>query len=145
MDTIEFRVGGSRHAKRGVSILINGHNLIPMVRKHELPMAEAEGHANIAGSYSPRQREGFLKDHNEIMAGTHRLPKLSLFCCGDCGELGCWPLDVKITIEGDQVVWSDFEQPYRRDSWDYSTFGPFNFDVDSYNKALTTAGLASEK
>lgn len=141
MDKIEFRVGRSRHAKQGVSILINGKNLIRLVRKHELPMAEAEDAKSIAGGYGPRDRAGFVKAHNEVMAGTHYKPKLSLFGCRDCGEIGCWPLDVQATIEGDQVVWSDFEQPHRRGKWDYSTFGPFHFDKKLYNAALRAAGL----
>ncbi len=140
MDTIEFRVGRSTHAKRAVTILINGRNLIPTVRKHELPFAEAEGHPNIAGSYGPRSVEEFKIDHAEVVAGTHYKPKLSLYACRDCGEVGCWPLDVKITQEGDQTIWQDFEQPHRPD-WTHK-LGPYHFQTKAYEKALKAAGLA---
>lgn len=139
MDTIEFRVGRSTHAKRAVTILINGRNLIPMVRKHEQPRAKAEGHPNIAGSYAPRSAEGFKRDHAEHAAGTHHKPKLSLCACKDCGELGCWPLDVKITTEGDQTIWQDFEQPHRPE-WNHK-IGPYHFQTKAYQQALRAAGL----
>jgi hypothetical protein len=133
----------STHAKRAVTILINGRNLIPMVRKHEQPMAKAEGHPNLAGSYAPRSVEEFKKDHTEVVAETHYKPKLSLYACRDCGEVGCWPLEVKITIEGDQVIWQDFEQPHRPEKWDYKTLGPFRFETKAYQQALKAAGLAA--
>lgn len=142
MDTIEFRVGRSTCAKRAVTILINGRNLIPLVRKHEQPMAKAEGHPNLAGGYGPRSAEEFKKDHAEVVAGTHYKPKLSLYACG---EVGCWPLDVKITQEGDHIIWQDFEQPHRHENWDYKAFGPFTFDTAQYEAELETAGLGKRQ
>lgn len=141
MDTIEFRIRKSKHSAEGVSVFINGTDLIQLAREHELPMCKRENAVSIAGGYAPLSKSQFRKDHTDVLAGTHYKPKLSLFCCRDCGEIGCWPLDVTITEEGEEVIWSDFEQPHRRGKWDYSTFGPFHFDKTQYQTALKAAGL----
>jgi hypothetical protein len=63
------------------------------------------------------------------------LGKIAVLACGDCGELGCWPLYAAVTVEGDSVVWSDFEQPHRSDR-DYTGFGPFEFEREQYEAAV---------
>ncbi len=60
----------------------------------------------------------------------------------ECREAGCWPLCVRIDLEPDVVVWSDFEQPHRAEddgrnaAWFYETVGPFRFDRAAYEAAL---------
>jgi hypothetical protein len=54
----------------------------------------------------------------------------------ECDEVGCWPLQCRIRIEGDDVVWDQFRQPHR-DARDYSHFGPFVFGGAQYRDALT--------
>lgn len=63
----------------------------------------------------------------------------------DCGEVGCWPLTARITITGDSVIWSHFQQGHRP-GWDYTGFGPFIFDRDQYAQAVADGkhALASE-
>jgi hypothetical protein len=70
--------------------------------------------------------------------------KVPLLGC-DCGEWGCWPLLALVTVGGDRVTWSRFEQPYRRER-DYSGFGPFHFDRRQYGHALADleSALADE-
>jgi hypothetical protein len=52
-----------------------------------------------------------------------------------CGEAGCWPLQCRIRVEGEEVIWSDFRQPHRP-LRDYSEFGPFHFDGGQYRDAI---------
>ena len=52
-----------------------------------------------------------------------------------CGEWGCWPLLVRITLDDEKVTWSDFRQPHRPDR-DYSGFGPFVFKRRDYFDAI---------
>ena len=59
----------------------------------------------------------------------------------DCGEVGCWPLTVRITVTADQVIWSDFGQDHRP-NWDYTGFGPFAFERQQYASAVATAAGA---
>lgn len=56
----------------------------------------------------------------------------------DCGEVGCWPLEAAVDVTGGQVVWSGFAQPHRPDR-DYAGFGPFRFDRDQYECAVSGA------
>lgn len=52
-----------------------------------------------------------------------------------CGEVGCWPLTAKFSRAQDQMVWDCFRQPHRP-ARDYSSFGPFTFDLDQYRQAV---------
>jgi hypothetical protein len=61
--------------------------------------------------------------------------KIAVLGCGDCGEVGCWPLYTNVQATNDTVAWFDFEQPHRRQR-DYSGFGPFLFSRDTYEQAV---------
>jgi hypothetical protein len=61
----------------------------------------------------------------------------------ECGEWGCWPLRVRIVVDGARVVWSEFEQPHR-ETRDYSGLGPFVFDASDYGKALRALGRSAQ-
>lgn len=52
-----------------------------------------------------------------------------------CGEVGCWPLNARISRLENRIVWDLFRQPHRQDR-DYSTFGPFSFEFDQYRCAV---------
>lgn len=53
----------------------------------------------------------------------------------ECGEVGCWPLQAKILTAEREVKWQDFRQPFRSER-DYSSFGPFRFDIEQYRQAV---------
>jgi hypothetical protein len=52
-----------------------------------------------------------------------------------CGEVGCWPLTARISRTPNHVVWDRFSQPFRKKR-DYSSFGPFRFNLDQYTRAI---------
>jgi|ERR1041385_1613148 hypothetical protein len=54
----------------------------------------------------------------------------------DCGEVGCWPLQGTIRVDGSFVIWKNFRQPHRT-QWDYSGFGPFVFALEQYREAVS--------
>src|SRR5262245_65980716 len=117
MDTIEFRVVPTPHwYGDGVEIRINGVSLPDLVRAVEMPYAQAEGSPRIAGAYSglpasthlPPDRHFWGESQSGRADG-----KVVLLACGDCGEIGCWPLLARIIVESDRVVWTCFEQPHR--------------------------------
>lgn len=58
----------------------------------------------------------------------------SVLAC-DCGEVGCWPLECRVHVRDDDVIWREFRQPHRG-AWDYSGFGPFAFDRRQYEAAI---------
>jgi hypothetical protein len=55
----------------------------------------------------------------------------------ECGEVGCWPLTCLVNTEDSKITWQSFEQPHRP-ARDYSSFGPFAFDLAQYQEALRT-------
>lgn len=130
-----------------VDICINDRNFIDILREIELPFAEKEGHPDIAGEYmglSPKEvffpSKLFLNEPESISI-YHWGDKTWVLACGGCGEPGCWPLAVKITVTGDQVIWSDFEQPHRgpdskASHWKYDKLKPFVFDRKQYENEL---------
>ena len=61
----------------------------------------------------------------------------------ECGELGCWPLMARIDVREGEIVWSDFEQPHRADSWSYQALGPIGFERNQYEDALARAERTS--
>jgi len=128
-----------------VDIYINGRNLIDIAKEVEIPFAKAEGHPDIAGGYMGLPPEGVFYPSKHLLGEPNRrfgyTDKTTVLVCGSCGEGGCWPLEVKITVSEDKVVWSDFGQPHRgpyskSSHWKYDNLGPFIFDRKQYESEL---------
>jgi hypothetical protein len=152
---VEVAAGESERFDEAV-ITINGRELLDIVREAEVPFAEAEGHADVAGAYRGLPVDlAFLPSRHLLgqpdalysdLARSGEVNKPAVLVC-TCGEPGCWPLVVRIDVRDDIVVWSDFEQPHRtdehggRDPWSYDPVGPFEFDRSSYKQALARVAL----
>jgi hypothetical protein len=146
MDKIRLEIDKGDDVAAGlvdqVLIFINDRNLIDIVREVELQFAAREGKPDLAGSYiglppedvflpSPRLLgEPVTYYDHDISDG-----KLAVLGC-ICGEPGCWPFRVRITLQDDIVLWSDFEQPHRA-GWRYDEMLPFVFDRTQYLSALS--------
>lgn len=126
------------NSSKGVEIYINDVDLIDLLREYEMPFADNEKPSPEPGGYAPISYEEFLK--NAYVTDSD--DDLLLYKCSDCGEPGCWPMVVKVKREGDKVIWSNFQQPHRDESshnyWDYSSFGPFKFDLHQYDGLLSS-------
>ncbi len=61
-----------------------------------------------------------------------------LLGCGDCAEVGCWPLRARIKTTRSIVIWDSFSQPHRPQR-DYADFGPFIFDLEPYRQSVRAA------
>jgi hypothetical protein len=138
MNSIELRLeqpeGG---ACPRVRILVDARDLIDLLREVELPAAAAEGHPEIAGSYS-----GLAPEQWTELPERYGDARAAVLAC-ECGEVGCWPLRARITRREETVVWSDFQQPHRKD-WSYDALGPFVFPAAEYDDAVAaiTASVA---
>jgi hypothetical protein len=113
-----------------VRILIDGRDLVDLVRPIELPFATAEGHPDIAGGY-----DGLLPHDWVDLPERYGDGRAALLACAGCGEPGCWPLRARVDADPDKVTWSDFQQPHRPD-WSYASFGPFVFDRAQYDEEV---------
>ena len=60
----------------------------------------------------------------------------------NCSVAGCWPLEARVTVERDRVIWNGFRQPHRP-AQDYTAFGPFVFGRDEYEQALSSLAASS--
>ncbi len=143
MDTFEIRmtpVPDEDEVFWSADILVNGRPFLEQVRDFEQPFADAEGHPNIAGSYTPVLFwRDFFNAFADDLQGKGGYPSesgglwIALFECV-CLSPGCWPLMVDLMVEPEHVIWQQFMQPHRRGQssyqplWDYSGFGPFTFD-----------------
>jgi hypothetical protein len=145
VDTLRFEIGKRDDPADGtvdaVNVFVNGRNLVDILREVELPFAAREGKPDLAGSYVGLPPEDvFLPSPRLLGEPTtyydHDDPegKIAVFGCV-CGEPGCWPFQVKITLQDDVVIWSDFEQPHRS-AWRYNEMRPFVFDRIEYLSAL---------
>ncbi|HEY0038918.1 MAG TPA: hypothetical protein VGB66_19635, partial [Longimicrobium sp.] len=118
MNSIDLQVRDSTNGP-AVHVTIDGRDLVDLLRRIELPAATADGHPEIAGSYrglSPYEWEALpeLEDDGRVAV---------LGC--ECGEVGCWPFQVRISWRPATVLWSDFHGPGR--NCDYTALGRFIF------------------
>ena len=143
MDTINFLLEKrNTHQTTSVfaSIHINGVSLIDMLQKQELVFAKKENTESIAGNYdwlSPQKLYTHLKhpaDYNLDNDG-----KVEILDCS-CGAAGCWPMKVKIIENENNILWCEFEQPFRTidsfNHWNYDDFGAFSFDKENFFSEL---------
>lgn len=136
LDVVEFRVLTGDVTE--IVPIVNGRSLVDLVTSFEQSQ-----HHNPAGGYAG------------IVPAYFRFGDLGLYYLGleaeqwpkpghawllgcDCGEVGCWPLEARISLTDETVMWSDFSQPHR-DAWNYTDFGPFRFARDQYEAAIRDA------
>lgn len=82
----------------------------------------------------------YLGQNERQWPGTGRMWLLGC----DCGEVGCWPLEVITTITDGYVTWTSFRQPHRP-AWNYAGFGPFVFEEGQYRHAVAEAASAASR
>lgn len=105
-----------------VAIYINGKNLLDKV------MAEGLGeHAEL----TPSRLYHEITNDKEFLYGAI----LSLYCCGICGEEGCWPVHCRIRENQNSVVWSAFEND-QKEHCDPKHPMTYVFDKQQYHNEL---------
>lgn len=140
MNQLRIRAEATLNGAGALTPEVDGTSLIMLVGSYE-----ATRGYDPAGEYGGLVPEHFdFGNVSRYYLGTeaNQWPKLGeawLLGC-QCGEVGCWPLAVRITVDSSNVIWSNFAQPHRP-SWDYGAFGPFKFDRRQYAKAIAN-GIA---
>lgn len=122
--------------------VIDGVSLVHLVGDYESAhgMTPSGGYAGLIPAYFNfgDLTTYYLGQNERQWPGTGRMWLLGC----DCGEVGCWPLEVTTTIADGQVTWTDFRQPHRP-TWDYAEFGPFTFEESQYRDAVAGAASAA--
>jgi hypothetical protein len=118
---------------------INGRPLIDIVRECELPFAEREHDAALAGNYlylpaslvflPSENLLGKPYDHGFVLPQDDPRQTMSIVLQCTCGITECWFLLARIEVAGDRVTWSELRQFHR--DWHYA-LGPFVFDREAY-------------
>lgn len=82
--------------------------------------------------YGPLDR--YFLGKSETTPFVRRPGRIFLLGC-ECGEVICWPLMCSVEARDRKIAWRSFEQPYQL-ARDYSSFGPFVFELEQYEEAL---------
>lgn len=138
---------GSDH--KVTEIYIDGKKLLDIIHQIELPyaieegrIARAEGHAeededysDLAGDYGHISPKSLYEELSiaAFGAGEDCDERAYLFCCGNCGELFCWTVSMKVREDEKYVYWYDFKHEHRN-SWEYNL--TYKFDKKGYEEAL---------
>ena len=143
MNALRLEIGGRDDPVGGivdaVEVIVDGRNLVDLAREVELPFAARDRNHQLAGDYVGLPPEAVYAPSRRLLGEPEDSwddweGRISLLGCG-CGNVGCWPLQARITVGVDAVVWDDFVQPHRR-RWKHRTLGPFAFDRGEYEAAL---------
>ena len=132
---VHFEFGLFEASATMLTPTLNGVSLCDLVSEFE-----AANDFDVVGGYDELVLDSFnFGDIAKYLSGRAG-PKrghgvVALLGC-DCGELGCWPLQARVTLAQGRVVWDQFEQPHRP-TRDYTGFGPFQFDEQQYRASLT--------
>jgi hypothetical protein len=116
---------------------VDGRELADLVHAFELGHGMETRPASYGGLIPAFFNFGSMANH---FLGRGEAGKVALLGC-ECGEWGCWPLLATITVTQQRVVWTDFEQPHRKER-DYTALGPFEFDRAQYELALSALPVA---
>lgn len=138
--SIEWRFGPFENTIL-VEPFVDGQSLVELVAAFEegQRFQPSGGYAGLVlSNFRFGELRQYLVGEQESWPGS-RVPLLGC----DCGEWGCWPLVATVTVQGDLVTWTDFEQPHRKER-DYSGFGPYTFDARQYRAAVEAAAAGSQ-
>lgn len=137
VSTISFAIEPLSEKDHRLSLLpiVNGTRLTELVEAFDLENGHqpAGGFAGLVG-----RSFNFGRWHRYFMGETRnrQIERVGYYILGCiCGEVKCWPLTMQIVKCGKSITWQNFRQPNRLER-DYSSFGPFAFDVDQYGQAL---------
>ena len=129
----------------GLEVLLDGVPLLKMLQDWESTLESDDskkvtlGHGPIIYWHS-QFLHGWLNEkiYEDAVASP---AKASVLGC-TCGELGCNPLEISVTLTEETVTWSDFFQFFQSFRPDY-IFAPLTFHRDQYEaevrRAISTA------
>ena len=138
---IELRVSRDPRWPTSIEPVVGGVGLVDRVAAYERDQGY-EPAGDYGGLVPAHFRFGDLTTYfrGEERRQSPGPGRLWLLGC-DCGEVGCWPLEARVTVAGESVTWSEFRQPFR-EAWSYEGFGPFVFHRPAYDDAVARAVAA---
>lgn len=134
---------GSNH--QVVEVIIDGESILDIIRKIEKTYLQEEGllrlqdHGNDYGHISPKDLYDDLG--SAMVIGSYACDfGVHLFCCGECGEPGCWSVKFRVKEDDGFVYWYDFRHNHR--DWTYNL--NYRFEKKAYQKAMNKLQYMSD-
>ncbi|NIH86823.1 hypothetical protein [Amycolatopsis granulosa] len=129
--TLAVRGGSGVKRREFLDYVIDGRPLLSLFDDVDVVSALA---ADLPARALIGAVDGLLLREASSLAGDRYV----LYCCPECGDLGCGAITAAIVQHDEHVVWRDFRW---QDSVDqqlerYPDVGPFRFSADEYRSAL---------
>lgn len=118
-------------------VVIDGKDMLDVIREIEKPYLQTEGLLHLqndGGDYGHL----FPKDlYDSLLSATVEGSfahdrGVYLFCCGDCGEVGCWSVTFRVREDEEFVYWYGFKHEHR--DWAYNL--SYKFEKKAYQIAM---------
>lgn len=121
-----------------IDFIVDGQSLFEIL--------QAEKH-DLVGAFSPRWgdikeiAQVFLKKGKSYpyLEGRHFDRRVLMYCCAECGDIGCGGITAKIVQEDGFMKWFHFAYESGSRRRRYQKVGPFYFKPDDYLKTIKTA------
>lgn len=134
---------GSNH--QVVEVIIDGKSILDIIRRIEKPYLQEEGllrlqdHGNDYGHISPKDLYDSLLSATVNGSFSYDFG-VYLFCCGGCGEPGCWSVTFHVKEDEKFVCWYNFEHNHR--DWAYNL--NYKFEKKAYQMAMNKLQYMSD-
>ncbi len=136
-DRIMDPIDGRWVHAQSVHYIIDGQDLLDVVREIESSYVRRGIVPGPAGGYiglSPRL--AFYPSRYLLGLEDEEDDKVRILQCSGCWIEECWPLEVRIKVGAEIVMWSDFENPFRPE-WKYDSLGTIVFSRENYEHELS--------
>jgi hypothetical protein len=126
-----FRRGWTRKRREFLDFVINGRPLLSLLDGSDVVSTLA---TDLPASELREEVDRLLLRAPSSLSGGRHL----LYCCPECGDLGCGAITAVIVRHDKRIIWRDFEWQ----DWDdqevdsLPDLGPFRFSVYEYRNAL---------
>jgi hypothetical protein len=134
---LSFRIDTHDHGRHSIMPCVDAVPFAELIESYEM-----ENGFEPVGGYGGLIPESFDYGRlDQYFLGQTREPSFwtdigGVYLLGcQCGEVGCWPLECRIELTEQEVIWREFRQPHRP-LRDYSRFGPLLFSRANYERTL---------
>jgi hypothetical protein len=142
ISTLSFVIEPPEERARFLSVVpvVNGVRLTNLVESYDLRIGNKPA-GGFAGLVRRSLNFGAWDRYFMAEAPSREIQRTGHYLLGCmCGEVSCRPLVARILRNRDLIIWDCFRQANRPER-DYSSFGPFRFEIDQYHR--TVVELAS--
>jgi hypothetical protein len=143
ISTLSFVIEPPVERARYLSVVpvVSGVRLTKLVESYDckignLPAGSFAGLVRRSFNFGAWDRYFMAEAPNRV---TQRTGHYLLGCF--CGEVSCWSLAARIVRNGELMIWDCFREPNKPER-DYSSFGPFRFEIDQYRQAVVELASA---